>query len=286
MLIEEGADMTEALVLGGGGVAGIAWMTGLLAGLADAGQDVTRADLMVGTSAGANVAAQLGSGLSLDELYARQVDPARQVAEISSDVNLESFGADLAALLGGVSSIAGMRRAVGRYALEAVTVPEAERRAVVAARLPSHDWPARSLKIVAVDAETGDPVVFDRDSGVNLVDAVAASSAVPGVWPPVTIAGRRYVDGGVRCNDNADYAAGASRVLVVAPLGSTALLPTDKDLAEAVAELRAGGAEVAVIEPDEASRLAIGPNPLDPSTRQPAAAAGRAQGRDQKLDWA
>ena len=278
--------MTEALVLGGGGVAGIAWMTGLLAGLADAGQDVTGADLLVGTSAGANVAAQLGSGLSLDELYARQVDPARQVAEISSDVDLETFGAELASLLGRVSSIPEMRRAVGRYALETATVPEAARRAVVAARLPSHDWPARVLKIVAVDAETGEVRVFDRASGVSLVDAVGASSAVPGVWPPVTIGDRRYVDGGVRSNDNADFAAGASRVLVVAPLGSTALLPTDKGLQEAVAELRAAGAEVAVIEPDEASRLAIGPSPLDPATRQPAAEAGRAQGRDQKLGWA
>jgi NTE family protein len=71
----------RALVLGGGGVAGIAWMTGLLAGLADAGQDVTGADLLVGTSAGAAVAAQVGSGLSLDALFARQTDPALQARE-------------------------------------------------------------------------------------------------------------------------------------------------------------------------------------------------------------
>jgi len=120
---------------------------------------------------------------------------------------------------------------------------------------------------------------------VSLVDAVTASCAVPGVWPPATIDGRRYVDGGVRSNDNADFAASASRVLVLAPLGGVPLLPTDKPLAQAVEELRAGGAEVAVVAPDEASLAVIGPNPLDPSTRRPTAEAGRAQGRGLKIEW-
>ncbi|MBP2326195.1 putative acylesterase/phospholipase RssA [Kibdelosporangium banguiense] len=78
----------QALVLGGGGVAGIAWMTGLLAGLAESGKDVTGADLIVGTSAGSAVAAQLGSGLSLDELYAgrssRRCSPPRSPPTIST----------------------------------------------------------------------------------------------------------------------------------------------------------------------------------------------------------
>lgn len=83
----------QALVLGGGGVAGIAWMTGLLAGLADAGQDVTGADLLVGTSAGAAVAAQVGSGLSLDALFARQTEPALQAREISAEVDMQEVAA-------------------------------------------------------------------------------------------------------------------------------------------------------------------------------------------------
>ncbi|GAA4072962.1 patatin-like phospholipase family protein [Actinomadura miaoliensis] len=277
--------MTEALVLGGGGVGGIAWITGVLAGLADAGQDVTGADVIVGTSAGSAVAAQLGSGLSLDALYARQVEPELQAAEIMVDLDLERFSAEFAAALRDVDTVAEIRRAVGRYALKAATVPEPERRAVIESRLPSHAWPTRSLKIVAVDAESGEPRVFDNASGVNLVDAVAASCAVPGVWPPVTIGGRRYVDGGVRSGANADYAAGASRVLVLAPLGGVELVPTDRPLDQTVEELRASGAEVAVIEPDEASRTAIGPNPLDPSTREPAAEAGRAQGRTLEIQW-
>jgi NTE family protein len=276
--------MSGALVLGGGGVGGIAWMTGLLAGLDEAGQDVTGVDLIVGTSAGASVAAQLGSGLSLSELHARQVEPDLQAAEIMVDVDLESWVAGIGAVMAGASSVPEMRRAVGRWALDAATVTERERCAVIESRLPSREWPIRALKLVAVDAESGEPRVFENESGVSLLEAVTASCAVPGVWPPATIDGRRYIDGGVR-GANADYAAGSSRVLIILPLGEVELFPTDKSLAEAVEELRAGGGEVAIVEPDEASRAAIGANPLSPSTRKPAAAAGRAQGRGLTIVW-
>jgi NTE family protein len=132
--------------------------------------------------------------------------------------------------------------------------------------------------LVAVDAGSGADALFDAESGVSLVDAVAASSAVPGVWPPVTINGRRYVDGGVRSSDNADLAAGCARVLVISPLGADSPLPL-RPLSEAVRELRAGGSQVTVISPDAASVATFGTNPLDPSSRVPAAEAGRAQGR-------
>ncbi|MEU5257249.1 patatin-like phospholipase family protein [Amycolatopsis sp. NPDC021455] len=276
----------QALVLGGGGVAGIAWTTGLLVGLAGHGQDLTGADLVVGTSAGAAVAAQVTSGVALDELFARQADPARQAPEIPADIDFEKFAADFGGALTGATTPADVRRAVGQLAVKAETVPEADRRAVIAARLPVHDWPEQRLVIVAVDAETGEPRRFDRASGVSLVDAVAASCAVPGVWPPVTIDGRRYVDGGVRSGENADYAAGSSRITVVAPLGLESPLPAEKPLLDVLADLRAAGAEVALITPDEASVAAIGDNPLDPSSRTPAAEAGRAQGAALTLTWA
>lgn len=277
--------MTQALVLGGGGVGGIAWITGLLAGLSDTGQDMTGADLIVGTSAGSTVAAQLGSGLTLEDLYVRQVDPALQATEIMAEMDLDRFAADIGVALGEAATVAEMRRAVGEFALRAETVPEPERRAVIESRLPSHGWPTRALKIVAVEADSGRPRVFDNSSGVGLVDAVAASCAVPGVWPPVTIDGRRYVDGGVRSIANADYAAGASHVLVIVPMGAVEPFPSDKPLEQAVQELRAQGAEVALIEPDKASQAGTGANPLDPATRRPAAEAGRVQGRGLTIAW-
>jgi len=275
----------QGLVLGGGGVAGIAWTTGLLTGLAENGQDLTGADLLVGTSAGSVVAAQVTSGTPLLELFARQYDPARQTPEIPAEIDFEKFAADFGGAVTGSTSPAEVRRAVGRLALAAETVPEADRRAVIEARLPVHEWPEQRLVIVAVDAETGEPRRFDRASGVSLVDAVAASCAVPGVWPAVTIDGTRYVDGGVRSAENADYATGCTRVTVVSPLGVDAPLPMEKPLLEVLDDLRAAGAEVALITPDEASVAAIGENPLDPATRTPAAEAGRAQGAALTLTW-
>ena len=269
----------STLVLGGGGVAGIAWITGVLAGLADAGQDVTGADLVIGTSAGATVAAQLGGGLGLDELFARQAEPALQSRELMVELDLAKFGADLQPYMARAVSADDMLRQFGRFALDARTVPEVERRAVVEGRLPSAAWPATPTKLIAVDCGSGTMTAFDAASGVSLVDAVAASCAVPGVWPPVTIDGRRYTDGGVRSTDNADLAAGAERITVISPMGMDAAIPTLLPLREAVAALSAGGASVTVVWPDKASVAAIGTNALDPATRTPAATAGRAQGR-------
>jgi NTE family protein len=167
----------------------------------------------------------------------------------------------------------------GGFALAAKTVPEADRRAAVASRLPSHDWPAWSLKLTAIDCASGSLAVFDASSGVPLVDAVAASCAVPGVWPPVTIGGRRYMDGGMRALDNADLAAGTRRIVIVSPFGTNSEIPAPMTLSDAVADLRRGGSQVTVVAPDAASLAAFGANPLDPATRGPAAEAGLAQGR-------
>ena len=108
---------------------------------------------------------------------------------------------------------------------------------------------------------------------------MAASSAVPGIWPPVTIGARRYIDGGVRSADNADLASGFGAITVISPLGFDSPLPSPLPLRDVVARLRAEGSQVTVIQPDAASAAAIGVNPLDPASRTPAARAGRAQGR-------
>lgn len=268
----------RALVLGGGGVAGIAWMTGLIFGLSERGVDLRTADLMVGTSAGSAVAAQLGSTLSLKDLFDRQVEPAQQTRELRPSPHL--FELLERALLKVNSADDGTEqiRHIGRWALDAPTVTEQERRSVVAQRLPSHAWPNSSLLIVAVDAETGEMKIFDRHSGTNLIDAVSASCAVPGIWPPVTIDGRRYMDGGARSSDNADLALGYTRTVIVSPNGTARPEVTRDSLEEQVETLVSGGGRTYLVEPDKTSKNAIGLNPLAPETRIPAAKAGRTQG--------
>lgn len=257
-------------------MAGIAWTFGVLAGLADgpSGVDVRTPDVVIGTSAGSVVAAQLRSEVSLPERYEQQIKPRPDGAE----TELTPIGLDVQALWlrltearTGTDDPQEQRRRVGALALAASTVDEAARRASVAARLALPSWPEGDVRITGVDAHTGEDVVFTRKSGVDLLDAVAASCAVPGVWPPATIAGRRYVDGGVRTMVNADLATGFDRILILAPL------PTP-DLDEQVAELERHS-RVVVIAADEAARTAFGANPLDPSTRAPAGLAGFAQGQ-------
>jgi NTE family protein len=263
--------MTRALVLGGGGVAGISWMVGLLTGLADAGVDVSDADRVIGTSAGSVAGALLLT--APDAMWARQVDPDQQADELYASVDLDEMATRFGAAVAGATSEESLRAAIGAMALATETVPEDVRRAVVASRLPQVDWP-KPLQVTAIDAASGELLVLDASSGVDLVDAVAASCAVPGIWPPVTLGERRYVDGGVRTTLNADLAAGADVVLVLAPMGLAGSGPLTAGLDDALPLL----GRVVAIEPSEESRAAMGANPLDPATRRPAAEAGRAQG--------
>jgi NTE family protein len=265
----------RALVLAGGGVAGIAWELGVLQGIADIAPDAARsireADLVVGTSAGATVAAQLTSDIALDRLYSAQL--SENSSEVTVDLDLEDLRSVVAAATAGARSAHERRRRLGALALSTQLVDGPTRRAVIAARLPSHDWPHRRLLVTAVDAETGRLMSFERDSGVDLIDAVAASSAVPGVWPPVRINGRHYIDGGVRSGTNADLAEGNDRILV--------LTPAQGGFTEKIDRLRP--AQLLVVQADEASLDSFLPNPLSPSTRRPAAEAGRAVGRAHAL---
>src|SRR6185295_19184110 len=114
---------------------------------------------------------------------------------------------------------------IGAVAQSTATVTEGARRDVIAQRLPSRDWPDQILRISAIDTATGELIVFDRDSGVGLVDAVAASCAVPGVWPPVTIGERRYMDGGVGSSVNMELANDCGVAVVLVPSGRNAPSP-------------------------------------------------------------
>ena len=283
----------RALVLGGGGSAGNAWEIGVIAGLFDAGLDVTEADLIIGTSAGSTVAAQISSEAQPSELLANilaattQPRPGPVAADGGRAANMPV--ADhmeiTAGIIGAAKDAADMRRRMGAAALEmdeaSGTSGQAQWRTTVAARLPSQDWPKQPLQIVAVDAYTGEPVVFDRDSGVDLVDAVAASCANGFGVAPYGIGDTRYIDGGYRANENADLAAGYGRVLVLSPFGGRSRMPADwgTHLATQVDDLRARGSRVETIFPDSQSRDAFGVNMMGPSRRPPAARAGYDQGR-------
>ncbi|PYI64841.1 patatin [Arthrobacter livingstonensis] len=279
----------RALVLGGGGSAGNAWLIGVITGLFDAGLDVIGADLVIGTSAGSTAAAQI-SGASPTQLLADILAAVPQplTGQLGSDrgrvpirpaVNhMDRTGKIIAA----AHDPADMRRRMGAAALGLDAASDGsgqtQWRAVVAGRLPSQQWPERPLLITAVDAHTGGPVVFDRHSGVDLADAVAASCAS---GPAYRIGDNRYIDGGYRrSSENADLAVGYGRVLVLSPLGGRTRHPLDwgMQLATQVDELRARGSRVETILPDSNSLNAFGSNMMDLSTRPAGARAGYDQG--------
>ncbi|MCY7402335.1 MAG: patatin-like phospholipase family protein [Nocardioides sp.] len=261
---------STALVLGGGGITGIAWELGILTGLARAGLDLTDADVVVGTSAGSVVGAQITSGVSLEDLYAVQLEPADhetggRLSRLAALKLVPPF------LLPGSGQDKLAR--VGRVARSAHAPGSVDREGVIRSRLPMEGWPERDLRVTAVDVDSGEFTVFTSDSGVDLVSAIAASCAVPTVWPPVEIDGHFYMDGGMRSTANVDLVRGADRVVVLAPL------PRSLSRATSIrAQLdRVGPREWSVLTPDPESLAAFGRNLLDPAKRGVAAEAGLRQ---------
>lgn len=273
---------TRGLVLGGGGITGIAWETGLLWGLAEAGLDLTDAERVVGTSAGSIVGSQITSDEGLEELYRRQLLPPAELGDDGlpvASIGLGVIARFVAAMLRGRGDIRRVGRLLGAAsvkAAEAGKLPTVrERYEQVAQRIDGLTWPDRDLVVTAVDVATGELVAFGPRGSrpeVSLEDAVNASCSVPLVYPPIPIAGRTYVDGGVRSGSNAALAAGCDRVV--------ALTPVDRSVGpmrSATDQLSELGVRFEVISPDEASKAAIGKNVLDPAARPPSARAGYAQ---------
>ncbi len=283
----------RALVLHGGGSAGNAWEIGVISGLLRSGVDVTEADLIIGTSAGATATAQVTSASPTKLLTAILDAPSPQRGDPGGpSVGRPPMGPAIDhmertnQIIAAAKHASDMRRRMGAAALEMDAASDGsgqERwRATVAARLPSHRWPGRAILITAVDAHTGEPVVFDRHSGVDLVDAVAASTANGFGVPPFGIGNDRFIDGGYRRNENADLAVGYEQVLVLSPFGGRSRHPEEwhMQLAAQVDELRSSGSAVETIFPDGNSREAFGSNMMDPSRRRPSALAGYEQGID------
>ncbi len=311
---DHGGGRTRALVLGGGGAAGNAWLIGVLAGLSESGVDASTAELVIGTSAGATASAQLAGATAIELLAAildAEAPPAPGTAPsgrvgsgtvVPGTVGAGTVGAvgsgagrhpigPLAGhlettdrIIAASADLADMRRRMGAAALEVDAASDGSWsqhwRATALSRFPVRDWPAHRMLLTAVDARTGDPVEFGSDSGVELVDAVAASTS--GGPSAYRIGDERYIDGGYRrSSENADLALGSERVLVLSPLGGRTRLPLGwgAELAVQVAELRAAGSTVEVILPDADSLAAFGDSMTNLAARVPAARAGHAQGR-------
>jgi NTE family protein len=268
------------LVLAGGSFAASAWECGLLAGLASVGVDLRDADLFIGTSAGARVALHLAVGTDPDAYFAQQFAP---IANLYAPPPLDwaSIRRACAEAKAAGGSLDTILQRFGKIALSHASLAPADleaRREIMAAQLPVQTWPARPVSIVALDAETGQRRVFDRSSGVSLVDAMIATTASFGA-PPALIDGHHYIDGGYHSSNNADLAVGFDEVIVLslrAPPGALALVP----LEESVATLEASGARVIVIRPDAASEdAATAGSPGNPAIRGPTAKAGFEQGK-------
>ncbi|MDR9855296.1 patatin-like phospholipase family protein [Paenibacillus sp. VCA1] len=266
---------TRAVVLGGGGVTGIAWEVGVLAGLLESGVDLYRSDAIIGTSAGAFVGAALASRYDMNKLFAEQLES--NPAEISVTASNELMQAWYQAFATGGSDPQKVGAEFGLIAkINPSPVSPEQRRNVVESRLMTKTWPPH-LRVTAIDADTGELHAFDHQSGVSLLDAVSASGAVPGIWPLVSIGGRIWTDGGMVSTTNARLAEGYERIVILSPMpkGFGSIPGAEED----AADMRAS-AEVYLITPDERSVAAIGPNPYDPTRRDVTAIAGREQGRN------
>jgi NTE family protein len=240
----------RALVLGGGGPVGRAWENGLVDGFAGQGIDFGTADLIIGTSAGAVVGAQLAlkQGFAAPPTIdapppfysGSMVDLAIAMARAAQSPEPEPIRAE-----------------IGKMALNAQTISEeASVSRSMFAPFVGQAWP-NQFRVTTVNARTGQLQVWDASSGVPLERAVAASTAAPCIWPPITINGERYIDGGVRSMLNADLAIGFDIVIAVSCFPLTALDKAGPAFFTAInaaplAELesvRGSGATLAVIEP-------------------------------------
>lgn len=285
------------LVLGGGGVVGQAFHAGALRAVEEAtGWDPRTADLIVGTSAGSHVAALLRAGLSAPDLAARAAgDPlsaeGRRILhhigppEPVPRPRLRALGVASPALLLRMATRPWTARA---GTLAAALIPAGRvSLAPFAARtnwLFGHEWPEQTLWIPAVRLRDGRRVVFGRADAprTEVGTAVAASCAVPGWFSPVTIDGRRYVDGGAHSHTNLDLVAGTDvdLVVVISPMTvARGVVPARLDwparaglrvrLAAETRTVRKAGIAVATIQPTAADLAVMGLNAMNPSRRQP-----------------
>ncbi len=256
----------------------------------DSGVDLSQAGFIVGTSAGSFVGANLAmrrNVMHLAETYINEQPEAASSGQRGAQPpDLSLLIEKLQEAVSGIRPAKEVRAEIGAWALTVKTIGEEDFIASFGgwfSSLPENAWPEGNYACTAVDAADGSFVVWNQEAGVGLARAVASSCSVPGVYPPITVRGRRYVDGGIRSATNADVAKGYDRVLVVAvtPRVVDPLMAERfrKPLENELKILRESGAQVELITPDEASLDAFGLNLMDRSRRPAAAKAGLSQGR-------
>jgi NTE family protein len=271
---------THALVLGGGGPVGIAWETGLLAGLADAGMTLAKADFILGTSAGSFVGAQLASGWPVEKMYAAQMALGRAEAagkDGAPTFDISSFHALVAKMPTDSEPSIALRQEFGALARTAHTMPLDAYRTIFES-FAQTSWPAR-FGCTAVDADSGAFHVFTAADAAPLADAIAASCSVPGIFPPPPIHGRMWMDGGVRSATSIDHAGDHARIVclaVVTPLSGPIIAG---QLARETSNVEAKGGRAIVIAPRQAALATFPANLMNAEGRSAIAEAGFAQGR-------
>jgi NTE family protein len=264
--------MRTGLVLSGGGLLAVGWELGVLRGMQDGGVDRGRFDVVIGTSAGAIAGAIAASGAPL-EAIAPVAERDQRLAALLGQADPALLATVWPVLGSGGTSDQARRAEVGAVARK-TRIAEDDYVEAIRPYVPQ-GWP-EPLVIAAVDAGDGTFTAWGVDAGVPMVRAAAASAAVPGLFPPVTIGGRRYMDGAVRSPTSADLAANCDLVVIVAAPSRSA--DSDRQIATETAAVRAAGGEIIEIRPDEESGAAFGADPFDSQRQALVFDAGRRQG--------
>jgi NTE family protein len=252
----------------------VGWELGVLRGLQDDGVDMERFDRVIGTSAGAMAGATLAAGAPLEAIQPNaERDDA--LSDLVRRADFDVLGPVVAAIIAGGEPDQARRAELGAIALRSPH-PEAAHVDVVHRFLPDGPWPDQ-LVVTAVDVHDGGFISWGARDGIGLAEAAAASSAVPGMFPPITIDGRRYMDGGMRSVTSADLAEGSEVVVIVAAPSRSEL--TDRQIADETAAIREAGGSIVEIRPDAASAEAFGEDPMDGSRQALVFEEGRRQGR-------